>query len=97
VVDTIGGDVLARSAVLLRPGGTLVTIKAAELPADRDDIRTVSFVQESSRTQLAELARLVDQGHLRPQVGAVYPLADAAKAFSAKAAGGIPGRMVLQP
>jgi NADPH:quinone reductase-like Zn-dependent oxidoreductase len=98
VVDTIGGDVLARSAVLLRPGGTLVTIKAAaELPAGRDDIRTVSFVQESSRPQLTELARLVDGGHLRPQVGAVYPLADAAKAFSAKAAGGIPGRIVLKP
>jgi len=98
VVDTIGGDVLARSASLLRPGGTLVTIKAAaELPADRDDIRTVSFVQESSSPQLSELARLIDQGYLRPQVGAVYALADAAKAFSAKAAGGIPGRIVLQP
>ena len=98
VVDTIGGDVLAHSAGLLRPGGTLVTIKAAaELPADRDDIRTVSFVQESSSPQLSELARLIDQGYLRPQVGAVYALADAAKAFSAKAAGGIPGRIVLQP
>jgi NADPH:quinone reductase-like Zn-dependent oxidoreductase len=29
VVDTIGGEVLARSPALLRPGGTLVTIKAA--------------------------------------------------------------------
>jgi NADPH:quinone reductase-like Zn-dependent oxidoreductase len=98
VVDTIGGDVLARSPALLRPGGTLVTIKAgARLPDSRDDIRNVVFVQEPSRAQLAELARLVDEGNLRPQVGAVYPLADAAKAFSAKAAGGIPGRIVIQP
>jgi NADPH:quinone reductase-like Zn-dependent oxidoreductase len=52
---------------------------------------------ESSRAQLAGLARLVDQGHLRPQVGAVYPLAQAAGAYSAKAVGGIPGRIVLQP
>jgi NADPH:quinone reductase-like Zn-dependent oxidoreductase len=97
VVDTIGGEVLARSPALLRPGGTLVTIKAAaELPAGRDDIRTVVFVQESSRAQLTELARLVDEGHLRPQVGAVYPLARAVEAFSAKAAGGIPGRIILQ-
>ena len=44
-----------------------------------------------------ELARLIDQGHLRPQVGAVYPLAQAAEAYSAKAAGGIPGRIILQP
>ena len=98
VLDTIGGEVLARSPALLRPGGTLVTIKAdAQLPGDRDDIRTVLFVQESSRAQLAELARLVDEGRLRPQVGAVYPLAHAAEAYSAKAAGGIPGRIVLQP
>jgi NADPH:quinone reductase-like Zn-dependent oxidoreductase len=98
IVDTIGGEVLARSPALLRPGGTLVTIKAAaQSPAGRDDIRQVVFVQESNRAQLNELARLVDQGHLRPQVGAVYPLAEAAKAFTAKATGGIPGRVVRQP
>jgi NADPH:quinone reductase-like Zn-dependent oxidoreductase len=98
VFDTIGGEVLARSPALLKPGGTLVTIKAdAQLPASRDDIRTVVFIQESSRAQLSELARLVDQGHLRPQVGAVYPLAQATEAYGAKAAGGIPGRIVLQP
>jgi NADPH:quinone reductase-like Zn-dependent oxidoreductase len=98
VVDTIGGEVLSRSPALLRPGGTLVTIKAAfELPAGRDDITSVVFVQEPSRTQLAELARLVDEGHLRPQVGAVYPLERAAEAYSTKAAGGTPGRIVLRP
>ena len=98
VFDTIGTDVLARSPGLLKPGGTLVTIKADARPAaTRDDIRTVVFIQESSRAQLIELARLVDEGHVRPQVGAVYPLAHAAEAYGAKAAGGIPGRIVLQP
>ena len=68
VLDTIGGEVLARSPVLLRPGGTLVTIKAAaQPPASRDDIKTVVFVQESSRAQLTELARLVDQGTSAPR------------------------------
>lgn len=98
VVDTIGGDVLDRSPALLKPGGTLVTIKAAaQLPADRSDIRTVLFVQEANRGQLAELSRLIDEGQLRPQVGQVFPLAQAVEAFSAKAAGGVPGRTVLQP
>jgi NADPH:quinone reductase-like Zn-dependent oxidoreductase len=98
VFDTIGGEVLAGSAALLRPGGTLVTIKAdSSPPASRDGITTVVFIQESSRAQLAELARLVDEGQLRPQVGAVYPLAEAVTAYSAKAAGGLPGRIVLQP
>ena len=98
VFDTIGGDVLARSPALLRPGGTLVMIKAdGPVPAERDDITTVVFIQESSRAQLTELARLVDEGHLRPQVGPVYPLAEAAQAYRAKAAGGVPGRVVLRP
>jgi NADPH:quinone reductase-like Zn-dependent oxidoreductase len=98
VFDTIGGEVLARSPALLRHGGTLVSVKAASAPpTSRDDVRTVIFIQESSRAQLAELARLVDEGHLRPQVGAVYPLAQAVEAYSAKAAGGVPGRIVLQP
>ena len=98
VFDTIGGEVLARSPALLRPGGTLITIKAdAQLPAARDDLCTVVFVQESNRAQLTELARLVDQGQLRPQVGAVYPLAQAIEAFGTKAAGGIVGRIILQP
>ncbi len=98
VLDTIGGEVLARSPGLLRPGGTLVTIKAAaQPPAGRDGIKTVVFVQESNRAQLIELARLVDEGHLRPQVGGTYPLAKAVEAFGAKAAGGVPGRIVLEP
>ena len=98
VFDTIGGEVLADSPALLKPGGTLVSVRAAAPPpAIRDDITTVFFIQESSRAQLIKLARLVDEGHLRPQVGAVYPLAQAAEAYSTKAAGGIPGRIVLQP
>ena len=98
VFDTIGGEVLTRSPGLLKPGGTLVTIKADAQPsATRDDIRTIVFIQESNRAQLTELARLVDEGHLLPQVGPVYPLAQAAEAYSAKAAGGIAGRIVLQP
>ena len=77
-------------------GGTLVSV-AAFPPFGREEAREIFFIQESSRAQLAELARLADEGHLRPQAGAVYPLAQAAGVYSAKAAGGIPGRIVLQP
>jgi NADPH:quinone reductase-like Zn-dependent oxidoreductase len=98
VFDTIGGDVLARSPALLRPGGTLVVIKAdGPVPGERDDITTVVFIQESSRAQLTELARLVDEGRLRPQAGPVYPLAEAAQAYRAKSAGGVSGRVILRP
>ena len=89
---------LARSPALLRTGGTLVVIKAdARVTSERDDITTVVFIQESSRPQLTELARLVDEGHLHPQVGPVYSLAEAAQGYRAKAAGGISGRVILRP
>ena len=94
--DAVGGQVPTQSASMVKPGGTLVSI-AAYPPFGRPDATEVFFIQESGRVQLVELARLVDEGHLRPQVGAVYPLAQAADAYSAKAAGGIPGRIVLQP
>jgi hypothetical protein len=56
VVDTIGCEVLDRSPALLRPGGTLVTIKAAaELPDSRDDTRTV--VTDADRRVGARLPR----------------------------------------
>jgi NADPH:quinone reductase-like Zn-dependent oxidoreductase len=96
VLDTIGGEVLARSAAIVRPGGSLVSV-CAPPPADRPDIRTLHFVREPSGAQLVELARLVDAGQLRPQVGAVYPLADAREAFMAKSTEPIPGKVILQP
>jgi NADPH:quinone reductase-like Zn-dependent oxidoreductase len=96
VFDTIGGDVLARSVDVVKPGGALVSV-AVPPPADRDDIRTIFFIRDPNGPQLGEIARLVEAGNVRPQVGAVYPLAQAREAFAAKAGGGIPGRVVLQP
>jgi NADPH:quinone reductase-like Zn-dependent oxidoreductase len=96
VFDTVGGDVLARSGRIVKPGGALVTV-ASPPPDDRDDIRSIFFIRDPNRAQLIEIAQLVDAGKLKPQVGAVYPLAQAREAFTAKSGGGIPGRIVLQP
>jgi NADPH:quinone reductase-like Zn-dependent oxidoreductase len=96
VYDAIGGDVLARSPAMVKPGGALVTVMAP-VQTDRDDIRVVHFVRDPSGAQLREITRLVDQGTLRPQVGAVYPLADAREAFMAKSTQHIPGKVVLTP
>lgn len=94
VYDTIGGDVLARSAVMVRPGGALVTVMNPP-QTSRDDIRTVHFVRDANGTQLREISRLVDEGTVRPQVGAVYPLAEAREAFLAKSTQHIQGKVVL--
>ena len=94
VYDAIGGDVLARSPAMVKPGGAVVSVMAPP-QTDRDDIRTVHFVRDANGTQLREITRLVDEGIVRPQVGAVYPLAEAREAFMAKSAQHIAGKVVL--
>jgi NADPH:quinone reductase-like Zn-dependent oxidoreductase len=96
VYDTIGGDVLAHSPAIVKPGGALVSVMAPP-QTDREDIRTVHFVRDPSGVQLRDIARLVDEGTLHPDVGAVYPLADAREAFMAKSTEHIPGKVVLTP
>jgi NADPH:quinone reductase-like Zn-dependent oxidoreductase len=93
VLDTIGGDVLDRSAAVVRPGGILVSV-AAPPKAQPSGGRAVFFVVEPNRDQLAELARRVQQGRLTPKVGAVRPLADARDAFLTKQ--GTPGKIIIQ-
>jgi NADPH:quinone reductase-like Zn-dependent oxidoreductase len=96
VYDIIGGDVIARSVPLVKPGGAIVSIMAPT-QTDRTDIRTVDFVRDPNGAQLREITRLVDDGTLRPEIGAVFPLADAREAFTAKSTKHIPGKVVLTP
>lgn len=80
VFDVIGGEVLDRSAQVVRPGGVLVTV--AEPPRVQPvDARAVFFVVEPDRAGLAALERRLCDGRLRPIVGDVIPLAEAASAF----------------
>ncbi|MFK4868245.1 NADP-dependent oxidoreductase [Streptomyces sp. CSMPJR101] len=81
VLDVIGGEILERSAAVVRPGGTLVTIAEPVTVHPRGG-RGVFFVVEPDRTRLADLAQRVRDGRLKPIVGAVRPLAEAAAAFS---------------
>jgi len=96
VYDIVGGDVLARSEALVKPGGALVTIMGPT-PSARDDIRHAGFVRDANGAQLREIALLVDKGILRPDVSAVYSMADAREAFMAKSTQPIPGKVVLTP
>ncbi|WP_372672463.1 NADP-dependent oxidoreductase [Amycolatopsis kentuckyensis] len=81
VFDVFGGDLGARSASLVRAGGTLVTIAGpAEVrPADG---RTVDFVVEADRAQLGEIVQRVRDGRVRPHIGTVASLDDAVAAFN---------------
>jgi NADPH:quinone reductase-like Zn-dependent oxidoreductase len=98
VFDTAGGDRLARSASVIRPGGRLVSI-AAEPPQDQAvtrGIQAIYFVVVPNRAQLIELARLVDSGGLRPTIDKVFPLTEARQAFERSLGEHAAGKIVLQ-
>ncbi|GHH82727.1 NADPH:quinone reductase [Streptomyces sulfonofaciens] len=93
VLDVIGGDILDRSAALVRSGGTLVTIAAPPTVRPKDG-RAVFFVVEPDRAQLAGLAQRLRDGRLRPIIGSVRPLSEAPAAFAPRQR--VLGRTIIQ-
>ncbi|MBS1677101.1 MAG: NADP-dependent oxidoreductase [Actinobacteria bacterium] len=81
VFDVIGGDIGARSAGLVRAGGTLVSV-VGPVAARPVDGLTVDFVVEADRAQLGEIVRRVRDGRLRTNIGRVAALHDAVAAFN---------------
>jgi NADPH:quinone reductase-like Zn-dependent oxidoreductase len=96
VFDTVGGDALARSADVLREGGRLVAV--AEEPSSEiaERVHATYFVVEPDREQLVELARLANEGILRPAIASVFPLKDARAAFDRVMSSGKRGKVVIE-
>src|SRR5690242_14021763 len=68
VFDVIGGDIAKRSARLIRPGGTLVTIAGPTEARPADGV-AIDFVLVSDRAQLGEIVQRVRDGRLRTNIG----------------------------
>jgi NADPH:quinone reductase-like Zn-dependent oxidoreductase len=83
VFDLIGGDIGKRSARLVRPGGTMVSIvgPVEEPPADG---LAVDFVVEADRGQLNEIVKRVRDRRLRTNIGTVASLDEAVATFNSK-------------
>ncbi|WP_163509021.1 NADP-dependent oxidoreductase [Fodinicola acaciae] len=81
VFDVIGGDIQRRSASIVRPGGTLVSVvgPAEARPADG---LAIDFVVESVPSQLAAIVDRVRDGRLRTHIGTVATLDDAIPALN---------------
>jgi NADPH:quinone reductase-like Zn-dependent oxidoreductase len=97
VLDAVGGETLARSYSVLRPGGRLVTLAAPPDPADSEKyhVEATFFVVRPDADGLAEITPLVDDGSLRPVVAGTFALEEGREAFASIAGPRRPGKIVL--
>ncbi len=97
VFDTLGGDIQESSWSVLKQGGILVSIVSppAEEKARELGVRCAFVFIEPNAYILEQLAKLVEQGKLRPIVGAEFALKDIAKAHALSESGRTVGKIVL--
>jgi NADPH:quinone reductase-like Zn-dependent oxidoreductase len=82
VLDTVGGDTLARSFAVLKRGGTLVSVVAEPDAAEaaRRGVQASFLLVGVTTAHLERVAELTAAGRLETRVGAVLPLAEARQA-----------------
>lgn len=98
VVDLVGGETLARSYVVVKRGGLLATTVQPidESAAKRAGIRAVQMIMRRNAPDLAELARLVQEGALKPRLGETMSLSQAKEAQELSENGKTHGKVILK-
>lgn len=98
VLDCFAGEIQDRSWNVLKKNGFLVSIlgdPTSELAATYG-VRCGHVLVQPNAKQLTEIATLIDEGHLTPNIDATFPLADAAKAHTLQEKGHVRGKLVLE-
>ncbi len=98
VFDLIGGDTQKRSFLVLKKGGYLVS---AVQPVSQEEsakygVSGLMMRLTPSGDMLGSIARLLEEGTIRPDVATVYPLQDVAQAWD-DIAGKLPGVHGVSP
>jgi NADPH:quinone reductase-like Zn-dependent oxidoreductase len=81
IFNTVGGETLARSWSVLKPGGRLLTIAADSETTIDEHVKEGFFIVEANQSQLVRIGAMLDAGELRTFVDAVLPFARAAEAY----------------
>lgn len=97
VFDTVGGAVQEASWPLLKAGGVLVSVTdpPPQDKAQAHGVRGEFLFIEPDAAVLAELARLVEGGQVRPLIGAEFALDDIVRAHELSETGRSRGKIVL--
>ncbi len=98
VLDIIGGETQQRSWGVLKPGGILVSTLGPPSQEDAAKHRVrAAFVQaQPTAGLLKEIARLLDSGQIKPNVGKMFPMEQARQAQELKQHGHTRGKIVLE-
>jgi NADPH:quinone reductase-like Zn-dependent oxidoreductase len=97
VIDTVGGETLARSPAVLRDGGRLVTL-VGQVPAElcaKGRIVCPVVATWDVAAGLAFVAPLIESGALRVNIDRTYPLDQIRDAQDASRAGHVRGKIVI--
>jgi len=98
VLDTVGGETQERSFKVLKKGGILVSLvqpPSQEL-ATKYGVRARFHGGRARSSDLAQIAKLIDDGKVKPIVETVLPLAEARRAHELSEAGHVRGKIVLK-
>jgi NADPH:quinone reductase-like Zn-dependent oxidoreductase len=97
VFDTLGGDTQARSWQVLKPGGILVSVVSPppEATAAARGVRCAFVFIQPSGQQLTAIARLIDEGRMKPVIHTVLPLVEVRQAHVISQGGHARGKIVL--
>jgi NADPH:quinone reductase-like Zn-dependent oxidoreductase len=98
VLDTQAGDTQRRSYQVLKKGGILVSTLGIDDPGEaaKYGVRATGFMAQPNGGELREIARLVDEGKIKPEVAQVLSLKDVAKAHQLSETGHVRGKIVLK-
>ena len=98
VLDTVGGETLERSFRVLKHGGILVSLvqPPSQESAAKYGVRALFYGGHASSSDLAEIAKLIDDGKVKPVVETVLPLAEARRAHELSETRHVRGKIVLK-
>lgn len=98
VFDPVGGETLARTYPIVKKGGVITSLRNRPDPAqlEKFGIRGVPMAVRPDAEDLAEIAKLIEAGKLKPIVSEVLPLAEAPRALEQAATRHTRGKWVLR-
>jgi NADPH:quinone reductase-like Zn-dependent oxidoreductase len=97
VLDMVGGEVQHRCFGVLKPGGVLVatTQPPSQEQAASHQISASMLITETSTANLQTVARLVEEGKIKPFIGHVYPLSEVRQAWRNSRSKHLEGKIVF--